>query len=775
MAVLLHRLGHSAYRHRKLVLGIWLFVLAALITCVSVFGGKLDDRFSVPGTESQRALDSLSKTLPEASGASAQIVFTAPEGRLVTEAPYTAAIAEAVAEAERAPQVGEVVDPQASGAVSADRTTAIVQVQYPVQIAEVRTSSVDAIEDAARAAETDGLRTSVGGSVFSSKGVHIGPSEIIGVAVALLVLVVTFGSLLAAGMALLPALIGVALGLAGLLALAPAVSISSTAVTLALMLGLAVGIDYVLFILSRHRQQLARGTDPKESVALAVGTAGSAVVFAGVTVIIALAALTVIGIPFLTTMGLGAAGAVLIAVLAAITLVPAVAGFAGSRLAPKPGSRAGRRAADAEGAADAEEAGDAEGSTGRATMGTRWTKWVIAKPLLTVLAVAGILVTLTLPAMDLRLALPDNGSAPHASTERQAYDTISDKFGPGFNGPLLVLVETNNGTAATSSQAGAQVAQKLGTLKNVKAVLPPQLTSDPAQSVITVLPASGPDSVRTDQLVRDIREAAPGIHGTTGATVAVTGTTAVNIDVSNRLSDSLLPFVAIVVGLSLLLLMIVFRSLVIPVKAAVGFLLSVGASLGLVVAVFQWGWLADVLDVPHSGPVVSFLPIILIGVLFGLAMDYEVFLVSGMREEWAHTGRARQSVVDGARHSVRVVTAAALIMFTVFAGFFPLDDALIKPIAFALAVGVAIDAFAVRMTLVPAVLALAGRGAWWLPAWLDRILPDLDVEGSSLQKAGPAGSEEPEPVSLEPTHARATPTDSTTPGRGERREASGSR
>lgn len=747
MAVLLHRLGHSAYRHRKLVLGIWLFVLAALITCVGVFGGKLDDRFSVPGTESQRALDSLSKTLPEASGASAQIVFTAPEGHQVTEAPYTAAIAEAVAEAEQAPQVGEVVDPQASGAVSADRTTAIVQVQYPVQIAEVRTSSVDAIEDAARAAETDGLRTSVGGSVFSSKGVHVGPSEIIGVAVALLVLVVTFGSLLAAGMALLPALIGVAVGLAGLLALAPAVSISSTAVTLALMLGLAVGIDYVLFILSRHRQQLARGADPKESVALAVGTAGSAVVFAGVTVIIALAALSVIGIPFLTTMGLGAAGAVLIAVLAAITLVPAVAGFAGSRLAPKSGSRADRRAADAEGVTDAGGSTDTEGATGRATMGTRWTKWVIAKPLLTVLAVAGILVTLTLPAMDLRLALPDNGSAPHASTERKAYDTISDKFGPGFNGPLLVLVETNSGTAATSSQAGALVAQRLGTLKDVKAVLPPQPTSDPTQSVITVLPASGPDSVRTDQLVREIRKAAPDIRDTTGASVAVTGTTAVNIDVSNRLSDSLLPFVTIVVGLSLLLLMIVFRSLVIPVKAAVGFLLSVGASLGLVVAVFQWGWLADVLDVPRSGPVVSFLPIILIGVLFGLAMDYEVFLVSGMREEWAHTGRARQSVVDGARHSVRVVTAAALIMFTVFAGFFPLDDSLIEPIAFALAVGVAIDAFAVRMTLVPAVLALAGRGAWWLPAWLDRILPDLDVEGSSLRKAAPADRREPEPVS----------------------------
>ncbi|MET8079068.1 MMPL family transporter [Streptomyces sp. NPDC005303] len=735
MAVLLHRLGHRAYRHRQLVLGLWLFVLAALITCVSLFSSKLDDRFSVPGTESQRALDSLSKTLPEASGASAQIVFTVPKGHQVTEAPYTAAIARTITAAEKAPQVSEVVEPRASGAVSADRTTAIVQVQYPVQNAQVRTSSIDAIENAAKAAEQDGLKTSVGGSVYSSKGVHVGPSEIIGVAVALLVLVVTFGSLLTAGMALLPALIGVAVGLAGLLALAPAVSISSTAVTLALMLGLAVGIDYVLFILSRHRQQLARGTDPKESIALATGTAGSAVVFAGTTVIIALAALSVIGIPFLTTMGLGAAGAVLIAVLAAITLVPAIAGFAGSRLTPKPGSRAARRAADT------------DGPTGRATMGTRWTKWVIAKPLLTVLAVAGILVTLALPAPDLRLALPDNGSAPHASTERKAYDTISDKFGDGFNGPLLVLTETKNGTASTSSQAGAQVARKLQTLKDVKAVLPPQPTSDPAQSVITVLPTSGPDSARTGQLVRDIRATSADLRATTGASIAVTGTTAVNIDVSNRLSDSLLPFVAIVVGLSLILLMIVFRSLVIPVKAAVGFLLSVGASLGLVVAVFQWGWLSDVLGVPHSGPVVSFLPIILIGVLFGLAMDYEVFLVSGMREEWAHTGRARQSVIDGARHSVRVVTAAALIMFTVFAGFFPLDDSLIKPIAFALAVGVAIDAFAVRMTLVPAVLALAGRGAWWLPAWLDRILPDLDVEGTSLQKTAPADRKEPQPVS----------------------------
>ncbi|WP_416966848.1 MMPL family transporter [Streptomyces sp. 4F14] len=724
MAVLLHRLGHGAYRHRRLVLALWLAVLAALVACVGLFGGKLDDRFSVPGTESQRALDTLGRTLPATAGAGAQIVLTAPAGEKVTEARYRAVIAETVAAAEKAPQVSAVVPPEAAGAVSADGRTAIVQVQYAVQTAEVEKSSVHALEEAARSAQEQGLTSAVGGSVYGSKGVEIGPSEIIGVLVAMAVLVITFGSLLAAGMSLLTALVGVAVGLAGLLALTPVVDISSTAVTLALMLGLAVGIDYVLFILSRHRQQLARGIDPRESIALANGTAGSAVVFAGSTVIIALAALSVIGIPFLTTMGLGAAGAVLVAVLASITLVPAIAGFAGTRLTPRPGRRVQR-------------------SAGGESLGARWVRRVVAKPLLTVLAGTGLLLVLALPATDLRLSLPDNASAAQGSTERRAYDTVSDAFGAGFNGPLLVLTDAGSGPGA---EAGARVADRLRDIRDVRAVLPPQGTSDPAQSVITVIPASGPDSVRTDRLVRDIRAAGADIRSATGTSVAVTGATAVNIDVSDRLGDSLVPFIAIVVGLSLILLTIVFRSLVIPVKAAAGFLLSVAASLGMTVALFTWGWLSDALGVSHTGPVVSFLPIILIGVLFGLAMDYEVFLVSGMREEWIRTGEARRSVVEGAQHSVRVVAAAAVIMFTVFAGFFPLDDPLIKPIAFALAVGVAIDAFVVRMTLVPAVLALVGRRAWTLPTWLDRILPDLDIEGTGLQKAPAPDAKETQPV-----------------------------
>ena len=448
MAVLLHRLGHSAYRHRKLVLGIWLVVLAGLVTCVSVFGGKLDDRFTVPGTESQRALDTLGRTLPEASGAGAQVVFTAPEGHRVTEEAYGVVIAGFESATAKAPQVSAVIGPAVSGAVSADGSTAIVQVQYSVQRAEVRPSSLDAIKEAAGAAERSGLRTLVGGSVFGSNGVHIGPSEIIGVVIAVLVLVVTFGSLLAAGRCrccrpcwVWPSDYRAARAGPGGQCLLhgghPRADAGSG---------------------RRHRLRPVHPLPPPRAArpwhgtrgspwALANGTAGSAVVFAGSTVIIALAALGVIGIPFLTTMGLGAAGAVLIAVLAAVTLLPAVAGFAGARLTPKPGSKAAQRATDP------------DGSTGRVTLGVRWVKTAVAKPWLTVLAVVGILTVLALPVTDLRLALPDNGAAPVASAERKAYDVVSDKFRPGFNGPLLVLTETGHGSGA---QAGAQAAEKLG-------------------------------------------------------------------------------------------------------------------------------------------------------------------------------------------------------------------------------------------------------------------------------------------------------------------------
>jgi RND superfamily putative drug exporter len=545
-------------------------------------------------------------------------------------------------------------------------------------------------------------------------------------------------------MNLLTALIGIAVGMGALLLSSNVVTLSSTAPTLALMIGLAVGIDYTLFILSRHRTQLAGGMDPEESAARATGTAGSAVVFAGLTVVIALSGLAVVGIPFLTVMGVGAAGTVLVAVLVALTLLPALLGFAGSRLAPRPGSRTARR--------EAADAGHTAGVGG--SMGARWTRLVTRRPLLTVVAALAVLAVLAIPAPQLRLALPDNSSAAEDSPQRQAYDLVSRHFGPGLNGPLVVLVE--NLDPATAQQMLGTIAVAIGGtptgtpgqfdggLDDVTYAMP-SLLPDGRTAIVTVIPESGPQEEATNALVAELRHRSGELEARTGADLAVTGQTAVAIDVSDRLGAALLPFALVVVGLALMLLLLVFRSILVPVKAAVGFLLSVGASFGAVVAVFQWGWLADLFGVPSSGPVISFLPIILMAVLFGLAMDYEVFLVSRMREEYVHGAQPRQAVVAGARHAARVVVAAALIMFSVFASFVTIEDVVVKAIAFGLAVGILVDAFLVRMTLVPAVLALLGRSAWWLPRRLDGLLPDLDVEGARLGVAGEPAAR-PEPV-----------------------------
>ena len=726
MASALYRLGGGAFRHRRPVLGAWLAVLAIVIGSLAAFGGKLDDKFTIPGSESQQALDRMGSEFPGAAGTSAQILFSAPAGGKVSDPQYAAAVERSLAEARKAPQVAAVVDPFKAGTVSPDGRTALAQIQYPVDRTELDNGSLDALDQTVRPAEQAGMDVAVGGDAYAGTGVSVGAREAIGVLVALVVLTITFGSLLLAGMPLLSAFVGIAVGLAGLLTLTGVVRVSSTAVTLALMLGIAVGIDYALFILSRHRGQLAQGMNAQESAARATATAGSAVVFAGTTVIIALLGLSVVRTPFLTVMGLGAAATVLVAVLVAITLLPAIAGFAGPRLTPKPGSRAARRAAPEDRHHDL-----------LPTVGERWARLAIRKPLITLLAVVAALVTVAVPATDLRLALPDNGSAAKGSSERVAYDRISNTFGHGFNGPLLILADTGGGGG---QREAARVAGELQKQPGVVAVSRPLYNSKTGSALIQLVPTSAPDAEATKRLVDEIRARAPTIKNETGAAISVTGTTAVNIDVTNRLSASLLPFGAVVVGLSLLLLLFVFRSVVIPVKAAAGFVLSLAASLGAAVAVFQWGWLADLIDVARTGPVPSFLPIILIAVLFGLAMDYEVFLVSSMGEEWARTRRAQPSIVLGTRHAARVVTAAALIMFSVFASFVAIQDAIIKPIAFSLAFGVLVDAFLIRMTFVPAVLALVGRSAWWLPRWLGRLLPNLDIEGERLPAALPTAT-----------------------------------
>jgi RND superfamily putative drug exporter len=684
----------------------------------------------VPGSQSQQALDRMKQEFPAASGTSAQIVFTVPAGQRVTDPAAEKAMASVLAAGAKAPEVAAVISPLKSGAISEQRTAAIAQVEYTVTGSDLKTSTLDALKSAVAAAPHAGVAVEVGGAAFNNSPVNPGAEDLIGVLVAVVVLAITFGSLLAAGMPLLTALFGVVIAVAGVLAFTDVVNISSTALTLALMIGLAVGIDYALFIVTRYRSQLAQGMEPEESAGLALGTAGSAVLFAGLTVVIAMAGLSVVGIPFLTVMGLCAAAAVFVAVAVALTLLPALLGFADRRLIPKPDSRTARREAAVAAPRSSKPANGAE----------RWARLATRRPLITIVIVVAGMAVLAWPARSMNLALPDNGTAPSSSSQRVAYDTISADFGPGFNGPLLILADTSKAANATTS--ADHVAASLRTLPDVVAVTQPVISHNGSAALIELIPKSSPSAQATKDLVTTIRNDSVSLQSATGASIAVTGTTAVGIDVSSKLGSAMLPFALVVVGLSLILLLLVFRSFIVPIKAAAGFLLSVGAGFGLVVGLFQEGHLDRLIGVDTTGPVVSFLPIILMAVLFGLAMDYEVFLVSRMREDYVHHHDPIAAVHTGARNAGRVVTAAALIMFSVFASFVTSDGMILKQIAFALAVGVLLDAFVVRMTLVPAVLALTGRAAWWLPRWLDRRLPDLDIEGESLQRHQPVTVDE---------------------------------
>lgn len=540
----------------------------------------------------------------------------------------------------------------------------------------------------------------------------LSPTEGVGLFIALIVLLMVFRSLIAAGMPLVTSVLGVAISIAVIFTATLFTPVSSTAPMLAVMLGLAVGIDYALFLLSRHRDQLAEGLDIEESIARATATAGSAVIFAGLTVVIALVGLAVANIAFLTTMGLAAALAVVIAVAIAVTLVPALMAFSGERLRPKAVKDTSRH------------------HRGPGKISRFWVRMATRVPLLTVIVVVAGLAACSLPAVELRLALPDNGTEEESTPARDTYEMVSQHFGPGYNGPLIVTADiiTNTDPVGVVNK----IADELSRLPGVASV--PLATPNPKgdTGVIQVVPTTAPDSAETDTLVTTIRQQRAHFREAYGVDTAVTGITAVGIDVSTQLGKALLPFAILVVGLSLVLLAMVFRSIWVPIKATAGYLLSVGAAFGATSFVFQQGHLADLLRVSHTGSVVSFLPIILMGVLFGLAMDYEVFLVSRIREHYVHHGDPHEAIESGFMSASRVVVAAAAIMFAVFAAFVPEGSAVIKPIAFSLAVGVFVDAFLVRMTLVPAVLALLGRRAWGLPGWIDRRLPIFDAEGDAL-------------------------------------------
>ncbi len=743
MATFLYRLGRAAYRRHRLVATLWLLALLLAGVLAGTMSGTMSNAFSLPGTESQRALDLLAHRLPGsgADGASARVVFVADGTSKVTAPGATAAVERAVTRLTALPHVASVTDPFRTGALSPDGRTAYATVMYTVRAQQITDDDQRSLFAAGRTATSAGLRVDFGGEAAAAK-IRQGGSEGIGLALAAIVLVITLGSLVAAGLPLLNALVGVGLGMLGISTASGFVEMSTTSGTLAMMLGLAVAIDYALFILSRYRQELASGLPGPEAAGRAVGTAGSAVVFAGATVVIALSALSVVGIPFLTAMGLAAAGTVAGSVLIALTLLPAMLGFLGSRVlgraARRPRTDAGPALADATSArGTAKDAtalhGNATAGTTAHTWGSRWAGFVQRRRVVVLLAVVAGLGVLAVPAADMRLGMPSDGTAASGSTQRRAYDEIAAAFGPGADGPLVLVTDLTE--ARDRSAAVATLRAGLTAVPGVAFASPPVLSPRGDLAIQTVVPTSGPDDARTGDLVRALRDRTAGWRLTTGAPTYVTGATAVAIDVSRTLDDALLPYLAIVVGLALILLLLVFRSLVVPVKATLGFLLSMAATFGAVVAVFQKGWGASLLGVHNTGPILSFLPILLVGLLFGLAMDYEVFLVTRMREEHVHGADAQVAVTKGLTHGARVVTAAATIMVGVFSGFMLSDETIVKSMGFALAAGVLFDAFLVRMTLVPAVMSLLGERAWSLPRALDRVLPDVDVEGARLAAA----------------------------------------
>jgi RND superfamily putative drug exporter len=620
--------------------------------------------------------------------------------------------------------------------VSEDGSAAVASISFEDSQFEITPETVEALVAALEDADLAGAQVELSNALTQEVPSVLGPGEVVGVVVAGIVLLIMLGSAVAAALPIVSALVGVAVGAITALSLSGAVEMLSVTPVLGIMLGLAVGIDYSLFILNRHRRQLRDGIALEESIGLANGTAGNAVVFAGATVFVALLALNVTGIPFLGLMGSVGAFGILVAVLIAITLTPALLSRIGLRVLP-------RKKRATVGQDEPEPVPDRPMRTSRAV--------------LTLVGGLAALLVIAIPAMSMRLGLPTGSAEPEESTQYQSYAITADKFGAGVNGPLLVVADLPE-AADEAEVLGEQVriGTELAAFDDVQAVAPIGANDERTVLAFQVVPADGPESESTEALVNDLRAASP-LDG--DVRVGVAGSTSANVDVSEKLANALPGYLAIVVGLSLLILIVVFRSIFVPVTATLGFVLSLFAALGGVVAIYQWGWLGSLFGVHDPAPVLSFLPIIVTGVLFGLAMDYQLFLVSGMREAFAHGVDPRVAVRRGLHAGRVVVTAAAIIMASVFAGFVFAESAIIRPLGFGLAFGVLLDAFVVRMLLIPAVMHLAGKSAWWIPRWLDRILPDVDVEGASLERSHPhpehrsaAAPDQGTPPSGEPAH-----------------------
>ena len=754
----LSRLGGSAARHPWRVIAAWLLAAALAVVAAIAFGGRTADSMTAPGLDSGRAAELIERAGTGQEGMTAQVVVTPVDGGATFFDHGTArtALARLQAEVRRLPHVLGTSDPAGAldlggdaavrgGLVSADGRIAVVRVQYPDQ-SRLSTEDLDALVGLGdRLRGEMPLRIEMGGDLFYVfSDPDGGASELIGILAAAAILFLAFGSLVAAALPIGMAVFGLTVGVATMTVLAGITEIPTFAPVLGSMVGLGVGIDYALFVLARHREYLARGVEPHEAAGRAVATAGRPVVFAGGTVVVSILGMAVANVPFMTVGGLAVSIVVLIMVVASVTLLPAFLGAAGPRLARvgwfgrAPGvgrlgrlilpGRLGRRRVTAAGAVPA----------------SGWRRWighVNRHPVPYAVGAAGLLLAATLPVLGLRVGLPDDGSLPHSRTERRAYDLVAEGFGPGTNGPLIIAVDRAGDPGVLDRLVGAVAADP-----GIASVAPALVDQATGIATLVVFPTTGPQERATADTVARLRaDVLPTVVGRGPARAHVGGAAASLSDVGRRTSQRLPVFVAAVLALSFVLLMLVFRSVLVPLKAVLLNLLSIGAAYGIMVAVFQWGWGGALIGLEATVPIVSFIPMFLFAILFGLSMDYEVFLLSRVREEYLRTGDNGTAIVQGVSGTARVITSAALIMVAVFLSFAVAEDPSTKMFGLGLAAAIFVDATVVRMVLAPATMTLLGRANWWLPGWLDRVLPGgpigIDAAGDTdAESTGEAGS-----------------------------------
>ncbi|SFT27757.1 MMPL family transporter [Paenibacillus sp. BC26] len=764
MSTFLYKIGKTAYNKPWHFIIAWIAILGVVGAFIGINGIHTSSEMKIKGTEAQRVLDQLVEELPQASGGQASVVFTAPKGerldtperiQAVTKAiqdvygieyvinPIEAAAAAGAtaADANQAgaaaagsqqasdtnqtasaaqPQYGPLIvdgNPVPGVMISGDGNVALFQFQFTVQQMSLPQEVIDTVVKSVTAVEQADLGIKALPSDTLVGKPAIGATEGIGIVVAAVVLFITLGSVVAAGLPLVTALLGVGISIGGAYSLSKFIPMTDITPALAMMVGLAVGIDYSLFIVNRQRRMiLDQGLSAREAASRAVGTAGSAVFFAGLTVIIALCGMVVMNIDFLTAMALVAAASVFINVLVALTLLPALLGLVGERICSNKARKNNKEQVKA----------------ARQGMAHRWANGVVNRRWLVIIGVIVILGVAAIPAAKMKLGMPSGDTANLDTAARQSYDAISAGFGEGYNSPLLLVAEPSSSTDKITPEVLGKLVQAIQKHEDVSIVTPMGINQTGDIGIISVIPKSGPTDEATSKLVQDLRAKDSGIAQSNNVTLGVTGFTAINIDMSAKLAEVFPLYIGIILILSLIILLLVFRSIIVPVKATIGFLLSIVATFGITTAVFQWGWLHAWFGFDTGGPLLSFMPIMVSGILYGLAMDYQVFLVSSMREAYVHGHKGTSSVVEGYQQASRVVVAAAIIMVSVFAGFILTEDIMLKQIGFALTIGILIDAFFVRMALVPAIMAVFGDKAWSFPKWLDRIVPNLDVEGDKL-------------------------------------------